>query len=207
MLGSTAMIGLRSSFRQTSRSIHKVSNPLLFKEFSPDLQDLILDMTGLAWLLNDISAGRRQKLNYYIFHDTCILLGYRLVYICPLGDVGPGHCLEKVAHLGLTAFLMTFLRRLDHKISEMPLISQLARVAAQEEFDNDKETQEVLLWFLFIGKTSIFKKSDDIWLLPRVARTMQALGLGAWEDVRRMLARWPWVNTLHDKAGWVLCQS
>ena len=201
MLGSTAMIGLRSSFKQDCRNIHQVSDFQFFKRLSPDIQDLIIDITGLAWLLNNISTGHRQKMNYYIFHDTSILLGYRLIYISPLGGFPATSRLENVIHLGLAAFLMTFLRRLDNKILDMPFLSALARSGVQEQFDCDKEIQEMLLWILFIGKTSIFKESDDIWLVPLITRKMRALNLRTWEDVHQMLAKWPWVKALHDKIG------
>ncbi|KIM99089.1 hypothetical protein OIDMADRAFT_127640 [Oidiodendron maius Zn] len=207
MLGSTAMIGLRSTFTRDCQGHHNVSDFQSFKKFNPDLQDIIMDMIGVARMLNDISARLKQKVNYYIFHDTSILLGYRLIYINPLGSLHVGDRLENVLHLGLAAFLMTFLRRLDHKISDMPLLSGLARSAVQEEFDYDKENQEILLWVLFIGKTSIFKPWDDTWLVPLIRRTMQALGLCTWEEVHQTLAKWPWVNTVHDKIGRHLCKS
>lgn len=207
MLGSTAMIGLRSTFTRDCPGLYNVSDFRSFKKFNPDLQDIIIDMIGVARMLNDISARLRQKVNYYIFHDTSILLGYRLIYISPLGSLHVGGHLGNVLHLGLAAFLMTFLRRLDHKISDMPLLSELARSAVQEEFEYDKETQEILLWVLFIGKTSIFKPWDDTWLVPLITRTMQALGLCTWEEVHQTLAKWPWVNAVHDKIGRQLCKS
>ena len=207
MLGSTAMIGLRSTFTQDWPGLHRVSDFLHFKKFNPDLQDITIDMIGVARILNDISSRLRQKVNYYIFHDTSILLGYRLIYISPLGGLHASSRLENIVHLGLAAFLMTFLRRLDHKISDMPLLSELARSAVQEESEYDKETQEILLWVLFIGKTSIFKPWDDTWLVPLITRTMRALGLCTWEDVHQILAKWPWVNTVHDKIGRRICES
>lgn len=97
---------------------------------------------------------------------------------------------------------MTFLQGIDHKkISDAPLLSGLARSAAQSMFDDDPESQELLPWILFIGGAPIFKQQDDVWLIPKIAHTVHALGLCTWEDVAQKLAKFPWVNALHSKVG------
>lgn len=201
MIGSTAVLHLSNDSRHDSENILGLANSPFYLYLRADLQELLMDVTGLAWQLNDIKAGNQQRLHHYEFHDTIILLGYRLVSISPLDGFHSTSRLANAVHLGLAAFLMTFLRRLDHRIQDMPLLSKLARAAAQEQFDNGNNTQEMLLWILFIGDASLFDGSDDIWLIPIVTRTMHALDLYTWEDVQRALAKWPWVNTLHDKTG------
>lgn len=203
--GSTAIFGLRSNFGgQNDQNIPKVLDYRPFRQLSVDLQDLLIDTTGLARLLNDANAGQLPKLDNYIFHDTILLLGYRLVHVSPLGGPRPPSRLGNAVHLGLTAFVTTFLRKLDRTIPDIPLLSELVRSLAQEHFDDDQEYQEVLLWLLFIGRASIFKEPDDVWLIPKTAQTMHALGLHTWEDVSRTLAIFPWVNALHDPAGQAL---
>jgi hypothetical protein len=109
---------------------------------------------SLAWLLNS-SPGHGTKLDGYTFHDILILIGYRLIQICPLSGPRPASHLEGTLHLGLTAFMTTFMLGLGRKVPEFTLLSQLTRSAAQEHFDEDEESQEVLLWMLFIGKPSV----------------------------------------------------
>ena len=201
MIGSTAMLDLGSAIRHGDQNVPDSANSSLYIDLRADLQYLLIDMTGLAWLLNDTNAGNRQKLHHYTFHDTIISLGYRIINISPLGGLHSTSRIANVVHLGLAAFLMTFLRRLDHRVSSMPLLSKLARSAAQEQSNNEKMPHDMLLWILFIGDASLFERLDDIWLIPTVTRTMRALNLHMWEDVQRALVKWPWVSTLHDKTG------
>jgi len=176
----------------------------LLRQMSADLQILLIDITDLAWLVNDASAKDRPKLNGFPFHDNLLLLGYRLIYTSPLGGPRPISHVENVVHLGLTAFIITFLRGFDRQIPDIPILADLARAAAQENFDNEQENQEVLLWTLFIGAASIFRQPHDAWLIPKTTRAMHALDLDTWEDVVRTLVKFPWVNAVHDKAGQAL---
>lgn len=203
---NTATFGLRHSFRrQDDEKLPRGPNsPTLFKQLHVDLQGLLRDITGLASLLNDAGAGHRPKLNGYELEDTLLVLGYRLVSICPLGGLRPTSRLDNAVHLGLTAFMVTFLPRLDCRIADNPLLSNLARSAVQEHFGDERENQEVLLWILFIGGASVFKQSDETWLIPKAIRTLRALGLHAWEGVYETLAKFPWVDALHNKAGQAL---
>ena len=176
----------------------------LVKTLSADLQSLFVDMRSLATLINDASAGYHSKLNAYVFHDTCILLGYRTIHISPLRGPRPTSRLENMIHLGLAVFIMTFLRGLNRKIPNMPLLSNLVRSAAQEHLSGDREHGEMILWILFVGRASIFGDAEDIWLVPKAAKTIRSLGLGSWEAVGETLAMFPWVNDVHDKLGHAL---
>ncbi|KAF2812783.1 uncharacterized protein BDZ99DRAFT_555576 [Mytilinidion resinicola] len=196
---STALVGLASSLEGHDTRRHaSVLDFWFFKHLSAELQKLLAAMTDLAGLLNDASAGRRPTLNAQKFHDTVILLGYRLVQISPLGGPRPSNRLDNAVHLGLALFLMTLLRRLDRRIVEIPLLSQLARSAAEENFDDGRESQELLLWVLSIGGASVFTYTDDAWLAPKLLETTHALSLHTWEDVRRTVVKFPWINALHD---------
>lgn len=207
MLSSKAIFGPSNSWRrQDSKETLQIQDFRLFSLLSADLRNLLLDIAGLARLLNDANRRHGPKLNIYAFHDTLILCGYRLLHISTLGGPRPTSYLENLVHLALTAFLMTMMRGLDHKISNIPLLSYLARLAAAAHLDNEQENQEVLLWMLFIGGASIFRQPDDLWLIPKITHTMSTLGLCTWQDVVQTLVKFPWVNAVHDKAGEALWQ-
>ena len=170
---SAAMFGLPNSLRREDE--HRrlpVLNYRFLRRLSADLQNLLLEITDLAWLVNDASAKDRPKLNGFPFHENLLLLGYRLVHISPLGAPRPLSHVENMVHLGLTAFIITFLRGFDRRIPDIPILSELARSATQENFDNEQENQEVLLWTLFIGALLIFRQPDDAWLIPKTTRAM-----------------------------------
>ncbi|KAL4777377.1 hypothetical protein BDW60DRAFT_202274 [Aspergillus nidulans var. acristatus] len=179
------------------------------------------NMRRLADLLNDAGAGYRGKLGAEEFHNTILLLGYSLLHISPLDvSTGPGACsvlgispLEEVVHLGLVAFLVTFLRGLNQRIAENPLLSHRLRLAIDKLLSSVEGGQEskiikrVLVWALFVGAVVVFKPSDDGWLIPTTSTAMNALGLSSLKDVREALAGFPWVAAIHDRTGTVLCTT
>ncbi len=172
-----------------------VLRPRLLRQLSADIQTLLIDITDLAWLVNDTSTKDRRKLNGLPFHDYLLLLGYRLIYTSPLGGLRPINYVENVVHLGLTSFIVTFLRGYDRQITNIPILPELARSAAQEHFDSEQENQELLLWTLFIGAASIFRPSDDAWSIPKTTQAMHVPDLYTWEDVVRTLVNFPcWLH-------------
>ena len=202
---STAVFGLPNRLRREDGNQKlPVLNSRLLRQLSADLQTLLIDITELAWLVDNASAKERPKLNGFPVHDNLLLLGYRLNYTSPLGGPRPISCVENMIHVGLTAFIITFLRGFDRQIPDIPILSDLARSAAQENFDNEQENQEVLLWTLFLGAASIFGQPDDAWVIPKTTWAMHALDLHTWEDVVRTLDKFPWVNAAHNKAGQAL---
>jgi hypothetical protein len=116
----------------------------------------------------------------------------------PLGGPRPTSHLNNMIHLGLTAFIMTLFPGLDGRISINPLLYDLARSAIQKYPDNEQEYQEMLLWLLFLERASIFRHLDDVWLIPKIAQTMQALGLQTLEDAAQAISKFPSVNAVHD---------
>jgi hypothetical protein len=160
-----------------------------------------MDITHLAWVLNDAHTGLIEKINGYIFHETLLLLAYDLIHISPLGGPRPTNHLDNIVHLGLTAFIMTFFRGLDGRISSIPLLADLFRSAIEEHFSSEREYQELLLWLLFIRGASIFGQMNDAWLVTKTAETMQTLNLLTWKDVAQTISKYPWVGAVHDSAG------
>lgn len=47
---------------------------------------------------------------------------------------------------------------------------------------------------------------DPIWVL-RTQHTLSGLGIKSWVGVRNILAKFPWVTVVHDKAGQILWHS
>jgi len=165
----------------------------------------LIDIISLARLFNS-NTGVGSQLNGYTFHDTIIFLGYNLVRTSSLANPRSACRLNYTVHLGLMAFLTTFLLGFCCKRQEFMLLSELARSAAQGDLDEDEQSREVLLWTLFIGGVTIFSPLDDIWLIPRIVETTLSLGLTDWGDVSQTLSNFPWVNNLHDRPGEVLWQ-
>ncbi|KAL2832970.1 hypothetical protein BDW59DRAFT_94644 [Aspergillus cavernicola] len=179
------------------------------------------DMRYLGMVIYDAIAGYRQRMDGIEFHSSILLLGHRLLHINPLGEgEDSGTCadtglseLENAVHLGLVAFLATFLTGLDHRVLDKPLLSRRLRLAVEnlsssiEAGEGSRFVQNVRIWILYIGVVGVFKPADDEWLIPTTEAAMQSLGLVSWEDVKKTVAGFPWVNVLHDRAGIALCSA
>ncbi|KFZ20262.1 hypothetical protein V501_00247 [Pseudogymnoascus sp. VKM F-4519 (FW-2642)] len=179
-------------------------DPRLSKHLSADLQTIFTEMNGLARLMNDACAGHCPRIKPYIFLDTVILLGYRLIQVSPLSGPRAFTRLENAVHMGLAVFLMALLRGLAMKVSNVPLVSELARSVARDHAGSEQVDKEVILWILFVGQTSAFGKADDEWFFPKMAETTRSLGINSWEDVSKVLATFPWVSDVHGKSGQAL---
>ncbi|KAJ5808520.1 hypothetical protein N7474_009789 [Penicillium riverlandense] len=197
--------------RQDDLEQHRALSPpsllpaSLFHDLGTNLQGLLTDMISFSRIVNDAVSGLRPTFSGYTMHCTLLVLGYRLVGISPLAGPRPDDHLVDTIHLGLAAFMVTFLRRLDRKIAKMPLLSSVARTALDKLYLDEKgaqENQEVLLWFLFLGAASVFRGVDhSSWLVLKARQTLNALDLSSWGDIQEVLVKFPWVHTLHDKAG------
>ncbi|KFY93114.1 hypothetical protein V498_04558 [Pseudogymnoascus sp. VKM F-4517 (FW-2822)] len=181
-----------------------VIDPRLSEHLSANLQAVLRDMGSLARLMNDASARRCPRIRPYIFLDTVILLGYRLIQVSPLAGPRPSNRLENAVHVGLAVYMMAFLRGLDMKVTHVPLISDLARSVVQNDVGSERVDREIVLWILFVGETSAFGDADHGWLIPKIAETTRFLGIDTWEGVSRILATFPWVNDVHGKSAQAL---
>lgn len=174
----------------------------LHERLSRDLRDLLIDATRFAWNLNEARDGKRPRLDSSTCHFSILRLGYRLLHIAPLSGPRPTSYIENMVYLGLASFILTFLAGLDLRIPHMPLLYQLSRSAAHQAPQEAVHCeQEVLLWVLCIGRAAVFKDSDQGWILSRMAQITPVLRLYYWQDVDRVMAKFPWVNALHDQAG------
>jgi hypothetical protein len=193
-----------------SGSFGKEYDPANFGHFiklDAELQDLAIDMTHLAWLLNDAHAGRRPALNTRAFHGILLLIGHRLIRFSPLGESRPVSHLDNAVHLGLVTFMMPFMSRFDGSVPDNPLLSQLLRLAVQQDLSTDKTIQETLLWILLVGAASVFIQPLDEWILSLISQMMNNLHLNTWDDVYRTVAKYPWTDAYHNEPGQSLCRK
>jgi hypothetical protein len=189
-----------------SNQVTTVVDSLVFKSWNDRLQDVLIDLVGFAALVNDAGVGLCARLDPHQLHFTVLLLGYKIIDANSLGGSQLTTWSENTIHLGLVAFLLSFVRRLDNKIADNLLLYKLLNSAVREDIGSDPAKLELLLWILFIGWTSVFKDSDKPWVAAKTKDTLMALGLYDWEAVRKRLTRYPWVHVLHDKLGSQLWQ-
>ncbi|KAH1637309.1 hypothetical protein KXX16_004983 [Aspergillus fumigatus] len=172
-----------------------------------NLRDLFLDVLFLASSLNNAMTGDSPKLGVFQLHQNIILLGYRLVKLKPLGLPLRSSSLENRVHLGLAAFLASFLQGWDGQISPNHLLSRSLLASVHQHLSAEQNEQELSLWALFIGAVLPSSWNDSTWVL-KTRVTLKALGIDSWGGIRDILGKYPWVNAIHDPPGqtlWYRC--
>ncbi|KAF7155892.1 hypothetical protein CNMCM5623_008772 [Aspergillus felis] len=187
--------------RQNQAGSSKPYRPPFLRSLPSDIQDIFIDVTSLASTLNDATHGASPKLNSSTFHSDLLVLGYRLVDRYTLGGCRPECTIENGIHLGLTAFLVTFLPGLDRRIAHNALLVKLLLDAAQAFSGDGLDIQEILLWMLYIGAASSSQLGTHPMWISKSKETIDTLKLRTWEQVQHVLSKYPWVNAVHDTAG------
>lgn len=152
----------------------------------------------VATLVNEACTGERAKLVPAQFMRSHVWLGHRLLNFAPLSNTHPLNRIQSMAYLGLVTLISSFICGLDRRVVENPILSEL--IHNETSLGADPETRELYLWLLFIGGAVMLQDpSHDVWLLPRMWETMQALRLHTWDDTRRVLLRFPWINDFYGE--------
>jgi hypothetical protein len=185
----------------------RLSHLYFFNTLSTAIQSILVDTKNVAQLLNDASCGHSPKIDCDAFFKTTLLLAHRLLSIRPIKGSHNPRYVEDAIHLGLVAFLVTFMPTLDRSIPENPVLSQSLRFLIEEFCVSHPQDEQLRLWLMFIGAASVFKPDDDVWLLPTAARTMSTMGLDTWEDVNELLIIFPWVHSAHSDAAQALWRA
>lgn len=153
--GCKTMTQFSSSCLRSDHAVHLV---LLGQPqstaLSTNFRKLLIQSLFLTSLLNDAVAGVAPKMSAIELHHNITLLGYRLVKLKPLGLPLGASSLQDRVHLGLTAFLITFLPFLDGWICLNDFLSQLLLAEVQRPSSPGKDALVTLLWLLFIGAAS-----------------------------------------------------
>ncbi|KAI0458805.1 hypothetical protein F5B21DRAFT_457835 [Xylaria acuta] len=172
---------------------------------NPNLRGVYEDISTLAWLVND-NAVHGVRVNDYDFHNLLLLVGYRLVKIRSLNSpIEASDKFELLLHLGLAGLVSMFFATLGVKPLDMLLLRRCVVSATSGKHDDDKEEQELVLWLLFVGKTSVFREKDeDVWLIPKISQVATLLGLSTWDHVSATLQKFPWVRVFSDDAAQTL---
>jgi hypothetical protein len=175
---------------------------LVFPQANPSgIESIILDINTIASYLNQTS--RLNKLTPQVYQDLLLDLCYRLLESSPLDGPRPVDPLENAVHIGLTAFVSTFIiffgRR--RRICFSALSACLSQAIQNQSWTFEDSNQEFLLWLSVISGITIFNQEDRLWLLPMIRHTALMLGIQSWEALQSLLLEYPWVRILHSDAS------
>ncbi|KAI0973203.1 hypothetical protein F4678DRAFT_20777 [Xylaria arbuscula] len=201
--GKAALDWLRAKYRAT-RSESPYAQTLAIPA-NEEIRTVFEDMCVLAWLVND-SAVHGVTVNDYDFHNILLLIGYRLLNVQPLNTpIEARDTLELLLHLGLVALMTKFFFTMGLKPPDVHLLYRYIVSAALEQQYASRDEQEHLLWLLFTGKsTLLINVDDDIWLVPEISKVAAQLGLSTWDQVSRILQKFPWVRTFSNDTAQTL---
>lgn len=176
---------------------YRNSSPELSRRLGTELRDVLGEIMGLSWLLNNFEG----HLDGSTFNDKVILITYHLIQISPLSSQRLSSNLENLLHLSLLACITTIRLGFDNHIPIFTLLSKLFRTACEGYIVENMVTQELLLWSLFIGNLSVLREQDDTWFIPKIQEATLNLNLCHWEDTCQVISKFPWVKALHDNPG------
>ncbi|KAI1479565.1 hypothetical protein F4774DRAFT_381368 [Daldinia eschscholtzii] len=197
-LPDTATIDwLRKGFRASRMSTFLESH--VFAQLQPSMQDAWVDVMSLTWFLNE-SENDCIKMDGDRYHDTLILIGYRLVHVRPL-DKSRGGTLENGIHMGLLMVITNLLVSILHRLPDLPLLRHRIGALVLEELTEDKEEEGILLWILFMAGLTISDLPDNGNFMQRIRKLTTSLCLQSWDDVRQILSKFPWINAINEKPG------
>ncbi|KAH7327783.1 hypothetical protein B0I35DRAFT_472555 [Stachybotrys elegans] len=177
-----------------------VPAPLL-GQLKPELRSLLIDTAQFGRMIT-ATASRSNKIRIDTLHCHLMLLGYRLIQVCPLSRPLLDNRIDKAMHAGMIMFIMTFLG-IGGRVIENPFLPQLV-IAVLHDFGgghrfDGRVLDEALLWVLLMANAAkLMGPSDEDWFMPSLQHLSARLGLEAWEDAAPVVSKFPWVASLHD---------
>jgi hypothetical protein len=185
------------------------SNSVILANLDSELLRLWNGFSTLAVCVNEASRSDDAKLSVLWFALAHLWLGHRLLDYAPLLGSRPMGHVESMVHLGLATMVNSFVCGIDRRVAEndilVSLIKEHAHLYEHQSGGLDDGTLKLLLWLLYIGSAVVIQHSrHDAWLVSKTRETMWALGVSAWDDVRRILSSHPWIHDLYDQRAYAL---
>ncbi|KAK7188040.1 hypothetical protein PSPO01_05734 [Paraphaeosphaeria sporulosa] len=199
---------MRFAGSETPISANKGMNPRVISPtytklcgFGMDIElvCLLSDTTAFTNSLNTIDE--LSRLDPLDFSEQAFQLIHRLIDFAPLQGERLSHPLDDLLQLTLLAMMTTALPNYtSDELRYALLAKQLKRAILRYVATTDTDG-ELLLWAIFIGRVSILHCDQDDWIAPIFSRVSQQAQIHEWPQIRRILAQYCWIHTLHNTVG------
>ena len=93
----------------------------------------------------------------------------------------------------MTTFVTCGIRR----IVQFDATSLLLERTLSRKFGN--VDNEAVLWLCLM--TAIWTWDEADWLTPRLRTVVGLLGIKTWQDARKAISPFPWIETMHEEPG------
>ena len=167
----------------------------------PSLHEVLLDVINVASLFNNIPTG--QTLHINTFQEIIVSILSRLIRFRPLQSSKRESNVEAGYHIGLTIFMMTiFLQYDSRRILEYDLVSLYLKDVLDSGLD--EQERDLTVWLIFIGGIWVSGDTDGGWFIWKARRLLRRLSIKSWREVHNSVRKFPWIDALHDRLGFVV---
>ncbi|KAI1014183.1 hypothetical protein LB504_008870 [Fusarium proliferatum] len=189
--------------------IHHVKRSLAYKGFDlqPDsdaysgrldstLQEAFSDAMGLCRLLN--KHQDEKPLDLLEFQEVLVSICYRLLQFRTICESRLEQDTQSTYHIGLCLFMISiYFNNTQFRIARRGLIMALVKEATGSKWS--EQEYEVKFWLLILGGISVSLPDGREWFVERLREQASLLGIITWEQAKDCLARFPWMNAIHDE--------
>ena len=142
-------------------------------------------------------------MNPNLFQEALISAMYRLLFLsAPKSDGKPKQtAYVKALHLAMTAFSATVLLQAQGTEARFEELSLQLREAIYSLNVDTQAPNEAHVWILVIAGISAITSEDDHWLLPLLRQMLPSVEVSTWAEMRVLLKKFLWIDTIHDKGG------
>lgn len=177
---------------KTSTPIHAVCS-------TPDIRlvNIWLDLKDFANSIN-VAQQTCQKLASKEFQEILISLQYRLQCLAyEHHDIQ-----EIIRHVMLACTTTLFLKTTDLPTQCRPLAMQLRQDLGYLESQDDKNLLKLQVWSVCISRASVLGTEGELpWLESWLRRACRMLEISTWEETRRILKSFVWMDLIHGPIG------
>jgi hypothetical protein len=190
---------LEESVRSLNNNETTLTFPRTLNALHPVLQSVAKDAIVLAKRVN---GSDDRELHYREFQANVISICYRLLDLSSLNAVVFNSTLDLSCYLGLTAFVVTIMLQFgNRRFLRQQLLEERLRAFLLDgnNFKRNSLDNSLMLWLLFIGRLSVLEDGDEIWLLPRMAKEIDELGIEDLPGLFEQLTLYPWIDILYNR--------
>nr|RBQ97276.1 hypothetical protein FVER53263_20142 [Fusarium verticillioides] len=167
-----------------------------FSRLDPTLQEAFSDAMGLCRLLN--KHADEKPLDLLEFQEVLVSICYRLLQFRTIGETRSKKDTQSTYHIGLSLFMMSiYFNNKQDRMARPGLVKSLVKEAVASNSKEDED--EFKFWLLILGGISVPARDGSEWFVERLQEQASLLGIVTWEQAKGCLARFPWMDGIHDK--------
>ncbi|VUC27885.1 unnamed protein product [Clonostachys rosea] len=166
---------------------------------TPDIR-LVNVWLDLQDFTNSINSTQQthQKLESKQFQEKLISLQYRLQCLA----YEDHDIQELIRHVMLACTTTLFMKTTDLPAQCRPLAMQLRQDLGYLESQGDKNLLKLQIWAVCISRASVLSTKGELpWLENWLRKACRTLEISTWEEIRRILKTFVWVDMIHDGIG------